>query len=157
MYGIDELLQRYRTRVILVEYLKDALSKKGLRKGRESRDKYLWVFRVLNSISPTFLEVTIFWNSSRRISCSFPTVLRNSCSSRANELLSKPVRGLKQTRLILLNKNNDHLRKFSKYRTTCRTSCSSSTLESCSNTYNNKSLLISIEYFDNKLSSSSWA
>lgn len=30
MYGIYELLQRYGSRVILVEYLEDALRKKGL-------------------------------------------------------------------------------------------------------------------------------
>lgn len=42
----------------------------------------------------TFFDVTIFLKSSRRISFSLPTVLRNSCSSRSNEPLSNPVRGL---------------------------------------------------------------
>lgn len=44
--------------------------------------------------SLTFFEITIFLKSSRRISFSLPTVLRNNCSNRSRELLSNPVRGL---------------------------------------------------------------
>lgn len=103
-------LKRDGTGVVLVEDLEHTLGEEWLdeealqadggkvihRYGIDSIDTFISCWKRLDRdvCVLTFLEVTIFLNSSRRISFSLPTVLMNSCSSRSRDDLSKPVLGL---------------------------------------------------------------
>lgn len=62
----------------------------------------------------TFFDVTIFLKSSRRISRSLPTVLRNSCSKRSSALLSKPDRDLRNEWIRITNRRQSRHTKTKK-------------------------------------------
>lgn len=95
MNCINELLQWYWAGIVFVEDLKHSVGEEWLLWERErAHVKVAICWRNSKIICLTFFEVTIFLKSSRRISFSLPTVLRNNCSSRSNELLSNPVLGL---------------------------------------------------------------
>lgn len=71
----------------------------------ESKFKFCtWNEEYLGPL-PTFFEVAIFLNSSRRISLSFPTVCLNIFSSHSRFPLSKPAGGLKQKFDLLIGRN----------------------------------------------------
>lgn len=86
-------LQRNRTGVIFVEDLKDSFGEKRLKNKIEIVSIQLKNSLHILSSWRTFFDVTIFLKSSRLISFSLPTVLRNSCSKRSSDILSKPVLG----------------------------------------------------------------